>query len=249
MTRHPRSAGAAGFTLLELMVVILVFGIFAAMAYGGLNTVLNTRNRVESALARTAEYQRAYLRLRTDFANASSRTILNGDGDVQPAFGYDSYYKRIEFTRGGWSNPTLLPRATIERVGYFLDDTKGDDKKLVRRSWRVLDRAPQTQPIDETILDPVDSVKWRFLDSNQQLSDSWPPSGTGTGQGFGSTSNQNAPIPAGIELTMTTPDWGEFRLVFRFGPEGISGTQPGSTTTPATGTTPASATTTGTAAQ
>ena len=78
-------AGTRGFTLLELLVVILIFGIFALMAYGGLNSVLSTRRHIEQSLARTAEYQKAYLRLRDDFVNGSGRTARDGDGVAQPA--------------------------------------------------------------------------------------------------------------------------------------------------------------------
>ena len=145
-------AGTRGFTLLELLVVILIFGIFALMAYGGLNSVLSTRRHIEQSLARTAEYQKAYLRLRDDFVNGSGRTARDGDGVAQPALIYDSYNKRVEFTRGGWSNPALLPRATLERVSYFLDDSQSDNYRLIRRSWRVLDRAPQSDPVDLSLL-------------------------------------------------------------------------------------------------
>ncbi|MGQ0528471.1 MAG: type II secretion system protein, partial [Panacagrimonas sp.] len=38
----PRRPGR-GFTLLEIIVVVLVFSVMAAMAYGGLNSVLKTQ--------------------------------------------------------------------------------------------------------------------------------------------------------------------------------------------------------------
>lgn len=211
---------ARGFTLLELLVVILIFGIFAIMAYGGLNTVLNTRRHIEESLARTAEYQKAYIRLRDDFVNGSARTIRDSDGAAQPAFIYDSYNKRVEFSRGGWSNPALLPRATLERVSYFLDDTQSDNFRLIRRSWRVLDRASQTEPVDLSLLEHVEQVQWRFLDKNNAWQAQWPASGTNLSS---SGSNANAIVPPlAAELTLRTRDWGELRLLFRFGPDGLS---------------------------
>ena len=219
--RMPHRRTAAGFTLLELLVVILIFGIFAVMAYGGLNNVLSTRRHIEESLARTAEYQRAYIRLRDDFFNGSARTIRDGDGVQQPNFIYDSYNKRLEFTRGGWSNPALLPRATLERVSYFLDDTHSDNFRLIRRSWRVLDRAQQSEPVDLSLLEHVEQIQWRFLDKNSAWQAQWPPLGSST---LNSGSNNAAAIlpPMAAELTLRTRDWGDIRLLFRFGPDGLS---------------------------
>lgn len=218
-----RRPASAGFTLLELLVVILIFGIFAVMAYGGLNNVLSTRRHIEQSLARTAEYQKAYIRLRDDFVNGSLRTVRDGDGVLQPDFIYDSYNKRLEFTRGGWSNPALLPRATLERVSYFLDDSRSDNFRLVRRSWRVLDRAQQSEPVDLSLLEHVEQVQWRFLDKNSAWQAQWPPSGT-TFNGNGNGGNNAAAIlpPQAAELTLRTRDWGDIRLLFRFGPDGLS---------------------------
>ena len=44
-----------GFTLIEIIVVLLVFSVMAAMAYGGLNSVLRTRRGIEDSMQRTAE--------------------------------------------------------------------------------------------------------------------------------------------------------------------------------------------------
>jgi general secretion pathway protein J len=213
-------AGARGFTLLEILVVILIFGIFATMAYGGLNTVLSTRRHIDESLTRIAEYQKAYLRLRDDFVNGSGRTVRDSDGVSQPAFLYDSYNKRLEFTRGGWSNPALLPRSTLERVSYFLDDSKSDNFRLIRRSWRVLDRAPQTEPVDLSLLEHVEQVQWRFLDKNSAWQQQWPATGTTLTNNGNNASAIAAPLAA--ELTLRTRDWGDLRLLFRFGPDGLN---------------------------
>ena len=215
-----------GFTLLELIVVIGIFAIFAAMAYGGLNSVLTTRTQVEDRLSRTENYDRAYLRMRTDFQNAASRGVRGNEGDSLPSFTFDSYTKRIEFTRGGWQNLLNLPRATLERVSYFLDDsqpegTRGprsfDDKRLVRRSWYVLDRAPQTQPVEVVLLDHVQQLSWRFLDDNRTWQDSWGNPGNSFGNGSVASLQ---PVPMAVEVKLTTKDWGDLKFLFTLGAEG-----------------------------
>ncbi len=215
-----------GFTLLELIIVIGIFGVFSAMAYGGLNTVLSTRAKIESNLARTEEYDRAYLRLRTDLQNAAPRPIRDGNGEQQPAFGYDSFAQKVEFTRAGWQNLLSLPRPTLERVSYSLEESASGDKargsrfqekQLVRRSWHVLDRASQTKPVEVILLDRVQTLEWQFFDSTGQRSESWPAS-SGTPLAPGST----YPPPTAVEITVTTQDWGELRMMFRVGAEGAS---------------------------
>ena len=215
-----------GFTLLELIVVIGIFGVFATMAYGGLNTVLSARAKIEQNLQRTEEYDRAYLRLRSDLQNAAPRPVRDGNGELQPAFGFDSYDARVEFTRGGWQNLLSLPRSTLERVSYSLENSENADKsrgsrfqekRLVRRSWYVLDRASQTKPVEVTLLDRVQSVDWRFFDPSGQRSETWPPS-----NGTSVTNAANTPTPTAVELKITTKDWGELRMIFRVGAEGTA---------------------------
>lgn len=219
---------ARGFTLLELIVVIGIFAVFAAMAYGGLDSVLRARVRIEDSLARTEAFDRAYLRLRSDFQNAASRSIRNGDGDVQPAFQYDSYTRRVEFTRGGWQNLLGFPRPTLERVSYLLDDTQPDgrraggrfeDKRLVRRSWYVLDRASQTKPVDLVLLEHVEAVDWRFMDENRNWTDSWNTGSTGFGN---SEVNATKASPLAVEIKLKTKDWGELKYLFALGAEGAA---------------------------
>jgi len=215
-----------GFTLLELIVVIGIFGVFATMAYGGLNTVLSTRAKIEQNLLRTEEYDRAYLRLRNDLQNAVPRPIRDGNGEPQPAFAFDSFGARVEFTRGGWQNLLSLPRSTLERVSYALETSPNADpsrgarfqeKRLVRRSWYVLDRASQTKPVEVTLLDRVQSVDWRFFDPSGQRSETWPPS-----NGTPVTPGASFPTPTAVELKFSTKDWGELRMLFRVGAEGTA---------------------------
>jgi general secretion pathway protein J len=207
-----------GFTLLELLVVLVIFGIFAVMAYGGLSSVLNSRRHVDDSLARLSEYQKAYQRLRDDFVNGTGRSVRDSDGVGRAVLLYDTYNKRLEFTRAGWSNPALLPRATLERVSYFIDDTHSDNYRLIRRSWRALDRAPQSEPVDLSLLEHVESLQWRFLDRKLEWQTQWPPQGTSLPSGG---SAEVAP-PLAVDLTLNTRDWGELHYLFRFGAEGTA---------------------------
>ncbi|MBI2383435.1 MAG: type II secretion system minor pseudopilin GspJ [Gammaproteobacteria bacterium] len=197
---------ARGFTLLELVVVLAIFSVLSVMAYGGLSSVLRTRDAVEQALRRTGEYQKAYTRLRGDLQQVRNRPVRDGYGETQPAvlLTQDGY---LEVTRGGWRNPLALPRSSLERLSYRLEE-----KKLIRASWRVLDRAQDSQPVETVLLDRVQEASWRFLDAQREWQTSWPPEAQ-TGR------NAASAPPLAIELNLKTEDWGELVLLFRIGLE------------------------------
>ena len=66
-------APQSGFTLIELVLVIGLFGLLSVMAYGGLRSVLTARANIEASLDRLAEAQRAYWRLREDLQQLTPR--------------------------------------------------------------------------------------------------------------------------------------------------------------------------------
>jgi len=196
-----------GFTLLELVVVIAIFGVMSVMAYGGLASVLDSRARVETALNRTAALQKAYLRLRNDFQQVESRPIRNEFGQGQPAFIASPELARTEFTRGGWRNPLGHERSTFERVSYRLDD-----RKLLRETWRVLDRAQDSAPVKTELLDGLKELRWRFLDAGRQWQTRWPADLSQTAE-----ASVGAAPPQAVEITLVTEDSGELVFLFRTG--------------------------------
>lgn len=192
---------ARGFTLLELVVVLGIFAMFSVMAYGGLSSVLTAREQVARSFERTAALQKGYLRLRNDLQQVRARPSRDGYGDTQPALVMLAD-DAVEFTRSGWRNPLSQPRSALERVAYRLDDRK----RLLRESWRVLDRAQDSARAEVAVLEQVEEARWRFLDGNQWYT-SWPkPSLT-------STPGDPAP-PQAVELTLVFTDLGEVRWLF-----------------------------------
>jgi general secretion pathway protein J len=210
---------AHGFTLVELLAAIAIFAVMALMAYGGLAAVLNARASVEASLARTAEIQKALYRLQSDLEQARPRPIRDEYGDEQPALLTHEQGReglRLEFTRGGWRNPRLQRRSALERVAYGLEDGR-----LVRYSWTTLDRAGDEALVEVPLLEGVESLAWRFLDSQRSWRDRWPPQAA-----VGGTATE--PLPLAVELSLTTRDWGEIRYLFRLIPRQLSapGTPP-----------------------
>ncbi len=203
MTKLPRPF--CGFTLIELVVVLGIFAVLSVLAYGGLNSVLKARVSVERALDRTVAMQKAYLRLRNDFQQLRDRPARDGYGDAQPAL-LVTPDERVEFTRGGWRNPLSQARSTQERVSYRLDE----DNRLLRSSWRVLDRAQDSALVEIPLLENVEAMEWRFLDASRQWQTAWPSTDVSPGPPAGPA----ATLPLAVELTLRTKDWGELRFLF-----------------------------------
>jgi len=213
--------GARGFTMLELIVVLGIFAVLSVMAYGGLNSVLSVRTKVQQAMDRTAEMQKAYVRLRDDLQELSGRGVRDGTGLPMPAFQTNTDGS-VEFTRAGWRNPLLHARPTMERVAYRVDDKK----RLIRAGWPMLDRAPDAAPNELTLLTDVDEIHWRFLDDNMEWQAQWPKAdAVAAGSRAGSE-----PPPRAVEVTLTTRDWGDLRFLFTADVHGVTqqGAPPGS---------------------
>lgn len=198
-----------GFTLVELLIAIAIFAVMSAMAYVGLNTVLDAKASVDKSLDRTKDMQLAVNFLQTDLNQITPRAIRDAFGDKQPALRGNpgSSDAAILFTRNGWRNPLQESRSHLQRVAYRLDD----EKKLHRLHWRVLDQAQDSTPVDNIILEDVERMEWRYQDSNEQWEDSWPPFNSG---GSASGGNGSVELPRLIELRLETEDWGEIVLLF-----------------------------------
>lgn len=197
---------AAGFTLFELMIVVVVFGIVAMLAYGGLQNVLANRVHLEAHFDRSAALQRAYLRLRDDFQQLSTRRTRDEFGERQPAFVADSHGV-VVFTRAGWRNPAALPRPELQVVAWRLDG-----ERLLRSHHRQLDRAQAVEPEELVVLDGLRSIQWRFLDRNHEWQAEWPPT----------RSMVSGPVhdpgpPLGVELLLESDQHGSLRFLFRGG--------------------------------
>ena len=77
---------------------------------------------------------------------------------------------QLQITRGGWSNPAGQPRSSLRRIGYQLEE-----QELVRYAWAVLDRAQNSEPVEQSLLDNVTEMQLRYLGADAEWQDSWPP--------------------------------------------------------------------------
>lgn len=231
--RHQR-----GFTLIEVLVAIGIFAIMAAMAYGGLNALINDKTHLEAAQQRLGAIKKAVFRLQMDLQNFQDRPIRDSFGRELPALLYTPELG-LEFTTGGQLNPMQLSRSSLQRVAYRIqEDADSGHYRLLRLRWARLDRSSDDQPeYAQVLLADIDKLEWRFLSGEDDWHTQWPENANtllagGSSNAAAATTASNR-LPRAVELRMTLPDYGELRFVF------MVTTPPNINATPSTGTPPA----------
>ncbi len=162
-----------GFTLVEVLVAFLIFAIIGVISSQLLSQTVNAQGDLAKRGERLGELHRAMQIVQRDVLQLIDRPIRDEYGDPRQAIliGTDG---AIEFSRTGWRNPLQLPRAEVQRVGYLLQDNK-----LVRGYWPVLDRAQDTEPAYQTLLDDVERVEFYAVDASGNEHTFWPQSRSG----------------------------------------------------------------------
>ncbi len=200
-TLRPRSRG---FTLIELLVAMAIFAIIGVMALVGYTQLQRQAEYAEQRLERVHEVQRAVQVLVNDLRQIEPRPIREpiGGARIPAVVGGESVDYRIEFTRAGWSNTAGLPRPTLERVAYRIDQDG-----LWRDHWQVLDRTQAQEPVRVKMLGGVRALRIRFMTAGRAWVDRWP-----IGMVTGSPDAERL-RPAAVEVEIDTDDWGTIRRV------------------------------------
>ena len=189
---------ARGFTLLEVLIAISIFALIGLGGYRLLTTMTETHARVREVVDDYGNLGRAMTFIERDVYQAVDRPVRDEYGEPLPPLMAGVGRFPIEFTRSGWGNPASLPRSKLQRVAYGINA----EGELVRYFWRVLDRAEDTEPVEQPLLGGVSEFRVTLFDTDGEPTDTWPVSAGGD------------PLPAALEIILATGATGEIRRLF-----------------------------------
>jgi general secretion pathway protein J len=146
-----------------------------------------------------ASFSKALTIIQRDFNQVVNRPVRDNFGDSLPSFMVNNGNNLIELSRTGWNNPLGLTRSGIQRVAYNITE----DGELKRYFWLVLDRAEDSELVEQTLLTNIEDLRINLVSVEENSSEVWPD-------------NSEFPLPRSAELVITSTSFGEIRQVFSF---------------------------------
>lgn len=162
--------GDRGFTLVEMLIALLIFGLISAAGVAVMSHAAGNQDAVRGRMQRLAEFQRARGVLKIDLSQAALRRVRHAGGSAaRNAFvggrvGEDG--PLLAFVRRGWSNPEGLARSSLQYVEYRLVNGR-----LERSHRAMLDGAPAATP--QVLLTGIESARIFYRYRGEWL-DGWP---------------------------------------------------------------------------
>ena len=204
-----------GFTLVEVLIAMAITAFVAVVGYTGLTTVITGVDSLRQETRQLEELNRAFQVLGRDLHQFVDRSVYDEFGSrLSSMEGGELATQSLSFTRAGWHNSVGLPRSSLQRVAYYVDEDK-----LIRASWPVLDRTGAVEPVEMVLLREVDTFQVRFLGALDELEvnrdsqidrrfwqENWIPD----------VSRREALTepPIAVEVRLLVPQWGQLERLY-----------------------------------
>lgn len=162
-----------GFTLIEVIVALSIFAVLSVVGYKGLNSLIQTKERVAAEDDKWQQLVLFFDRVELDLKQSVNRPIRGRDGEFEPAFigrvSYAGEYgAQLAFSRFGDREQTGFLMDT-RRVAYRLNN--GSVELLM---WPSLDAAPDAKPEIFKVLNNVAQMTLSYLTQDGRLVSTWP---------------------------------------------------------------------------
>jgi general secretion pathway protein J len=197
----------AGITLLELVIVMMLFALVAVMGLQALSGAMRADARLSAVDDQTAQMTRTLSLLRNDLKSADSR-VFWPPGTDEPARAFIDLSAKdgvLEFTIAGQPVLPDVQAAGFSRVIWRHDR---DNARLTRQVWPVLrPGADRAQAPEVEMLPGI--VAMQVL--------SYAGEKAGWVEEFGTEARPfDTPLPEAVDLRLESEVYGPLRIVVRF---------------------------------
>jgi general secretion pathway protein J len=203
-----RDPDARGFTLVEMLVAMAIFGILSVVGYRALDGVLVARERVSAEYDYWRNVARAMALVERDLQRVEARPVREASGtEAAPLVGVERALRAdlpvLAFTRAGEPEAQGYAAAP-RRLGYRVRDGA-----LERLTWPALDQAPRSAPNASVVMEGVRALRVRYRDADGRWSTAWPVTATsippvpGAGESRGARGpGSGGALPSTVEITV-----------------------------------------------
>jgi general secretion pathway protein J len=186
-----------GFTLLEILIALFVFTIVSVILVTALHRVIDAQTVTENKALKLRQLQMTFLTISRDIEQIVNRPITDATGKEEGAFVGSPHH--FFFTHGGYAKPMQFLRdSSLQRAGYFFYENS-----LWRKTFSVLDQAPQSQAKSRVLLSNLKNANFAYLDNQGEFHDSWA-----------SEARAQDPLPRAIRIQLTISQWGKISQLY-----------------------------------
>ena len=188
-----------GFTLVEMLIALAIFGMLTAAGVALLSLTVRTQETSDRLLGELGEIRRTGALMTADLAQATRRLRRDRDGRPQPAFtgGGEGEPLQLALVRMGWEGDESGSHSSLQRVEYRLREGR-----LERVSYGQVDGGGQA--VAMALLDGVRRLRLRYRDQEGAWRARWDPT-------------DSTELPRAIELITDTERHGIVRQLFLVG--------------------------------